>query len=37
MKKLTKLLDKTFWIYVGLGLLNYGVCNLIMLVLPHSS
>ena len=36
MKKLTKLLDKTFWIYVGLGLLNYGICNLIMLVLHHS-
>ena len=33
MKKLSKILDKTFWIYVILGLLNYGVCNAIMLVL----
>lgn len=35
MKKLTKLLDKTFWLYVGLGFLNYGICNAIMLVLHN--
>ena len=33
MKKLSKILDKTFWIYVILGLVTYGVCNAIMLVL----
>ena len=33
MKKLRKILDKTFWLYVFLGLLNYGVCNAIMLVI----
>lgn len=33
MNKLKKVLDKTFWIYVGLGILNYGICNAIMLVL----
>ena len=33
MKKLSKILDKTFWLYVGLGILNYGICNAIMLVL----
>lgn len=33
MKKLSKILDKTFWIYVALGILNYAVCNAIMLVL----
>ena len=33
MKKISKLLDKTFWIYVVLGILNYAVCNAIMLVL----
>lgn len=33
MNKLKKILDKTFWIYVGLGILNYGICNAIMLVL----
>ena len=37
MKKLfTKIFDKTFWLYVVLGLLNYGVCNLIMLILYNS-
>ena len=35
MKKLSKLLDKTFWLYVGLGFLNYGICNAIMLVLHN--
>ena len=35
MKKLKKLFDKTFWLYVGLGILNYGVCNAIMLVLHN--
>lgn len=35
MSKIKKLLDKTFWIYVGLGLLNYGICNAIMLVLHN--
>lgn len=35
MNKIKKLLDKTFWIYVGLGLLNYGICNAIMLVLHN--
>ena len=33
MKKLSKILDKTFWLYVDLGILNYGICNAIMLVL----
>ncbi len=33
MNKIKKIMDKTFWIYVALGLLNYGVCNAIMLVL----
>ena len=27
--------DKTFWLYVALGILNYGVCNLIMLILHN--
>ena len=36
MKKLSRILDKTFWLYVGLGFLNYGVCNAVMLVLHHS-
>ena len=36
MKKLLKLLDKTFWLYVVLGFLNYGICNAIMLWLHHS-
>ena len=35
MKILRKFLDKTFWIYVVLGFLNYGICNAIMLVLHH--
>ena len=35
MNKIKKLLDRTFWIYVGLGLLNYGICNAIMLVLHN--
>ena len=26
-----KILDKTFWLYVGLGILNYGFCSVIML------
>ena len=34
--KLNKLIDKTFWLYVGLGLLNYGLCNVLMLVLHHA-
>lgn len=33
MKRIAKLLDKTFWLYVGLGFLNYGVCNAIMFLL----
>ncbi|MBQ1678964.1 MAG: GtrA family protein [Oscillospiraceae bacterium] len=33
MNKIKKIMDKTFWVYVALGLLNYGVCNAIMLVL----
>ena len=33
MSKISKLLDKTFWLYVGLGFLNYGICNAIMFVL----
>lgn len=33
MNKIKKIMDKTFWIYAGLGILNYGVCNAIMLVL----
>ena len=35
MKKIRKLLDKTFWIYVALGILNYGICNAIMLWIHH--
>jgi putative flippase GtrA len=35
MKKISKILDKTFWLYVALGFLNYGVCNAIMLVLHN--
>ncbi len=35
MNKLKKIMDKTFWLYVFLGILNYGVCNAIMLVLHH--
>ncbi len=35
MKKIHKVMDRTFWLYVGLGLLNYGICNAIMLVLHH--
>ncbi len=35
MSKVKKLLDKTFWIYVGLGFLNYGICNAVMLVLHN--
>lgn len=33
MKKQNKIIDRTFWVYVGLGLLNYGICNVVMLVL----
>ena len=36
MKIILKFLDKTFWIYVVLGILNYAVCNAIMLVLRFS-
>ncbi len=35
MSKIKKLLDKTFWLYVGLGILNYGICNAIMLFLHN--
>lgn len=35
MNFLKKIFDKTFIIYVVLGFLNYGVCNLIMLVLHN--
>lgn len=35
MNKLKKIMDKTFWIYVGLGILNYGICNAIMLLLHN--
>ena len=31
--KNNRVFDRTFWIYVILGLVNYGVCNAIMLVL----
>ena len=31
-KFLTKFLDKTFWIYVGLGFLNYFFCSAVMLI-----
>lgn len=33
MNKIKKLLDKTFWIYVALGILNYAICNAVMLAL----
>ncbi|MBO4211717.1 MAG: GtrA family protein [Oscillospiraceae bacterium] len=33
MMKISKILDKTFWIYVALGILNYAICNAVMLVL----
>ena len=36
MNKIRKLLDKTFWIYVALGFLNYGICNAIMLWIHHN-
>lgn len=36
MNKIKKIMDKTFWLYVCLGLLNYGICNAIMLVLHHA-
>lgn len=29
--KLKKLIDKTFWLYVGLGFLNYFFCSAVML------
>ena len=32
MKKLAKLLDRTFWLYVGLGFLNYFFCSAVMLI-----
>ena len=35
MKKLSKIMDKTFWLYVILGLVNYGVCNAFMLLLHN--
>lgn len=36
MKRIwNKVFDKTFWLYVVLGILNYGVCNLIMLILHN--
>ena len=35
MKKLRKIMDKTFWLYVGLGFLNYGFCSLVMLYFKH--
>ncbi len=34
MKK-NKVMDRIFWIYVILGLLNYGICSALMLVLHH--
>lgn len=36
MKIILKIMDKTFWIYVVLGILNYAICNAIMLVLHFS-
>ena len=36
VNKIKKLLDKTFWIYVALGFLNYGICNAIMLWIHHN-
>ena len=35
MKKISKILDQTFWLYVVLGLFNYGLCNVVMLVLHN--
>ena len=31
-----KIIDKTFFIYAGLGLLNYGICSLIMLIFRNA-
>ena len=33
--KLKKIFDKTFLLYVVLGIVNYGVCNAIMLFVHH--
>ena len=33
MKWIKKVLDRTFWIYVGLGITNYLICNTVMLIL----
>lgn len=30
-----KIIDKTFFIYAGLGILNYGFCNAIMVILRN--
>ena len=35
MSRINKVMDRTFWIYVCLGLLNYGICNAVMLELHH--
>ena len=35
MKKLRKIMDKTFWLYVALGFLNYGFCSLVLLYFKH--
>lgn len=34
-RKLSGLFDKTFWLYVLLGLVNYAVCNTVMLLLHN--
>ena len=34
-RALLKIFDKTFFVYVVLGILNYGICNAIMLILHH--
>ena len=35
MKKQNSIFDRTFWLYVILGLFNYGLCNLVMLILHN--
>ena len=35
MKTRNKVLDRTFWLYVILGLFNYGLCSVVMLVLHN--
>lgn len=35
MKHKNSVFDKTFWLYVILGLFNYGLCSVVMLVLHN--